>query len=385
VRRLREWLQSDTDASLDELATWTWWLRAGVFVVVAAVTLTAHRNTVAGIVELAIGALALIGWWASDRLRPPWAQRALVACLTVLSAVGGFAATSHHETSVLALAIIAMLSAGIELPLTGVLIALLAGVLAVEIGAVSYSDTDVGTVLGYPALLAGLPLLGRYRRVYRTQAEQAEVLLAETQRAQDEAERVAALTERTRIAREIHDVLAHSLSALGVQVQAAEALLSERQDIEQALQVLAGARRLVEEGMTETRRAVQALRTDAPPLPQALAAIVDEGSGTLTVTGEAYALSPVAGLALLRVAQEAVTNSVKHADGHPATIALDYSDTGVQLRVENPLPDKTASEPSSHVGGYGLAGMHERLRLIDGELQAGPVGDSWVVQARVAR
>jgi signal transduction histidine kinase len=92
-----------------------------------------------------------------------------------------------------------------------------------------------------------------------------------------------------------------------------------------------------------------------------------------------------AGLALLRVAQEAVTNAAKHGDGKPPTIALEYTDAGVELRVDNALPDAGAVEHPDTTGGYGLAGMHERLRLIDGELQAGPVGDHWVVQARVTR
>ncbi|HEY3829097.1 MAG TPA: histidine kinase, partial [Solirubrobacteraceae bacterium] len=349
-----------------------------------AVVLTAHGDLAAGIAELAIAAAALIGWWATDRLTEPWAGRSLLVCLTVLTAVGGFAATSHRDTSVLALAIVSMLATGVDLPLAGVLVAFLAGVLAVEIGAISYANTDLGTVLGYPALLAALPFLGRYRRAYRTQAEQAQALLAETRRAQFEAERAAALTERSRIAREIHDVLAHSLGALGIQLQAAEVMLSEHHDIDRALRSLAGARRLVDEGLTETRRAVRALRTDAPPLPQALAALVDD-RGALTVSGEPYALSPAAGLALLRVAQEAVTNAAKHAAGRPATIALEYSDAGVELRVENPLPDNVVAEHPDTSGGYGLAGMHERLRLIDGELQAGPLGGYWVVQAQVRR
>ena len=379
------WKRSDRGESLAFLATWAWWLRAGVFVIVAAVVLTAHGAIAAGIAELAVAAAALIGWWASGRLPEPWAGRSLFVCLTVLTAVGGLAATSHHDTSVLALAIVSMLAAGVDLPLTELLVVFLAGVLAIEVGAISYAHTDLGTVLGYPALLAGLALVGRYRRAYQTQTEQAEALLAETRRAQFEAERAAALTERSRIAREIHDVLAHSLSGLGIQLQAAEVMLSERRDIDRALRALASARRLVDEGLTETRRAVRALRTDAPPLPEALAALVEDRPGALTVSGEPYALSPAAGLALLRVAQEAVTNAVKHADGKPATITLEYADDGVELRVENALPDAAAIEHSHTAGGYGLAGMHERLRLIDGELHAGPVADRWVVQARVTR
>ena len=381
------WRLSDRGESLALLRTWQWRLRVGVFVIVAAVVLSAGGSIAAAIAELAIATAALLAWWAGERLPAPWAGRSLFASLTVITAVGGFAATSHHDTSVLAVAIVSMLAAGVDLPLAGLAVTLLAGVLAVEIGAINYANTDLGTVLGYPALLAGLAVAGRYRRAYRTQTEQAQALLAETRRAQFEAERAATLTERSRIAREVHDVLAHSLSALGIQLQAAEAMLSERQDIERALHALAGARRLVDEGLTETRRAVRALRTDTPPLPQALAALVEERPGALTVSGEPYALSPAASLALLRVAQEAVTNAVKHAAGQPATIALQYADDGVELRVENALAgaDGVVGEQPLSAGGYGLAGMHERLRLIDGKLHAGPVGDRWVVQARLAR
>ena len=265
------------------------------------------------------------------------------------------------------------------------LVVLLAGVLAVEIGAVSYGDADLGTVLGYPALLAGARRLGRYRRAYRAQTEQAEALLAETRRAQFEAERAAALTERSRIAREIHDVLAHSLGALGIQLQAAEVMLSERRDIDRALRSLAGARRLVDEGLTETRRAVQALRTDAPPLPQALAALVDDRPGALTVSGEPYALEP---------GRRPGAAAGRPGGGHQRRQARRRSTGDDRARVHRlrrraagreRAPGRRASEHPDTAGGYGLAGMHERLRLIDGELHAGPVGDRWVVQARVTR
>jgi signal transduction histidine kinase len=378
------WKRADRGDALALLATWQWSLRAAVFVLVAAIVLSGNEAVPAGIVELAIAAAALISWWASGRLPEPWAGRSLLACLAVTTAVGGFAAASDHNTAVLGLAIISMLSAGVELSFSELLVVLLAGVLAVEIGAIIYGNTDLGTVLGYPALLAGLAVTGRYRRAYRIQTEQAKELVAETRHAQAEAERAAALTERSRIAREIHDVLAHSLGALGIQIQAAEAMLSERHDIDSALRSLSNAHRLVDVGLTETRRAVHALRTDAPPLPQALAALVSDGAGQLSVSGEPRPLSPAAGLALLRTAQEAVTNARKYAHGNPVSIALSYSDAVVELRIENELA-ADGDTPSDATGGYGLAGMHERLRLIDGDLTAGPVDGRWVVRATVAQ
>ncbi|MGA2929203.1 MAG: hypothetical protein ABSG43_25075 [Solirubrobacteraceae bacterium] len=140
--------RSDRGEALTLLAASAWSLRAAVFVIVAAVVLNAHASIAArGIAELAIAAAALIGWWASGRLPQPWAKRSLFACLVVITVVGGFAATSHHDTSVLALAIVSMLAAGADLPLAELLVVFLAGVLAVVIGAVSYGDTDLGTVL----------------------------------------------------------------------------------------------------------------------------------------------------------------------------------------------------------------------------------------------
>ena len=141
------WKRSDRGAAVTLLAASAWWLRAAVFVIVAAVVLSAHGSIAAGIAELAVAAAALIGWWAGSRLPAPWARRSLFACLVVLTAVGGFAAAAHHDTSVLALAIVSMLAAGADLPLAELLVVFLAGVLAVVIGAVSYGDTDLGTVL----------------------------------------------------------------------------------------------------------------------------------------------------------------------------------------------------------------------------------------------
>ncbi len=378
---------------LPSLARSVWWLRAAVFVVVVAIVLTAKGSKVAAAVELGLGAIGLLGWWASDREVAPLDQPtpvprwALLASLSLLTGVGAVAATSHHDTSLLALTIMSTLAAGAEADDIGLTVVVLIGVLGVEVGAVIYQDTDLGTMLGYPALIASLALLGRYRRAYRFQAEQAQALLAESRRAQEETERAAALTERTRIAREIHDVLAHSLGALGIQLQVAEAILSERGDIDSAIVALHRAQRLVEEGMTETRRAVRALRVDGPPLPQAVAALIEGQQAELTVSGEPFALHPAAGLALLRVAQESVTNVTKYGDGRPAQVTLSYTQHGVALTVENELPGdpQRPSDPADAAGGYGLAGMHERLRLINGELSAGPLDGRWVVRASLSR
>ncbi|MCW2993319.1 MAG: signal transduction histidine kinase, partial [Conexibacter sp.] len=134
-----------------------------------------------------------------------------------------------------------------------------------------------------------------------------------------------------------------------------------------------------------------ALRADTPPLPDSLAALVavpgadGAPSGSLAVLGEAFALTPAANIALLRVGQEALVNVRKHATGERASVRLAYTEGAVELTVSSRLLARPSPGAGEIVGGYGLAGMHERLRLIDGSLSAGPDGERWVVSARVPR
>jgi signal transduction histidine kinase len=237
----------------------------------------------------------------------------------------------------------------------------------------------------YASLLIGLFAIGTGRRSYIQRAVQAEQLLAETRRANTEEAHAATLAERTRIAREIHDVLAHSMAALAVQLEAADALLSEGHDPARAHEYVRQAQHIAKEGLVETRRAIAALREDAPPLPdllRALAKLYQDDSGTpveVSLSGAPRPLSPDVGLALYRTAQEAFTNIRKHAPGARVTCDLTYDATAVELTVRNTLPDGPA-EPS---GGYGLTGMRERATLLNGSLTAGPDDDEWRVTVRV--
>ena len=234
-------------------------------------------------------------------------------------------------------------------------------------------------------------LVGRNRGAYRIQAEQSAALLAQRERLQTEQRRADLLDERTRIAREIHDVLAHSLGALGIQIQAARSVLTDRADIDRASELLTAAQRMAAEGLAETRRAVHALRTDTLPLNEELARVTDTYGQRYRVAvsfgtdGEPRPLPPDATVALLRIAQEALVNAAKHAAGQEVTVRLDYGDAGVRLTVSNPLvPGRETLPPLSTVnGGYGLTGMRERLRMINGTLEAGRRDGQWIVTARL--
>jgi signal transduction histidine kinase len=218
------------------------------------------------------------------------------------------------------------------------------------------------------------------------------MLLAQHEQLRAEQRRADVLDERARIAREIHDVLAHSLGALGIQIQAARALLTDQHDVERALETLTAAQRMASAGLVETRRAVHALRTDTLPLHEELARASEEHAvqyrvaTRFTTEGTPSALPPDATIALLRTAQEALVNAAKHAPGQAVGMHLDYDDQRVRLTVVNDLAHGTslpADSPAPHTidGGYGLTGMRERLRLLRGTLDAGPQESRWIVTA----
>jgi signal transduction histidine kinase len=241
--------------------------------------------------------------------------------------------------------------------------------------------------------IAILVAFGLNRRQYEVQARQTAQLLEQTQLAQQEHTRAAALDERGRIARDLHDVLAHSLGALSVQLELAEALLADRNDTAGALDRVRRSRRLAVQGLVEARSAVAALRSDeAPALPDALTTLAEQHEKdhqtkvTMTKSGTARPIASGITVALLGAAREALTNAGKHAPTQPIDVQLDYGDN-LRLTIRNPIamgPGRS-SDPAGPAGyGFGLAGMRERLALVGGKLAAGPDGDGWLVIAEVA-
>jgi signal transduction histidine kinase len=315
-------------------------------------------------------------------------------CLGLIAVGTGFAsAAGSGGTFLVIIGLAATMVAGSETSLSAALAVTAAGVLATEISALGFGG-NLLNLLGLPSLLAAGLLVGRNRGAYRVQAEQAAVLLAQREQLEAEQRRADLLDERTRIAREIHDVLAHSLGALGIQIQAARSVLTDRRDIDQASELLAAAQRMAAEGLTETRRAVHALRTDTLPLNEELARVTERYGQRYFVAvsfdtgGDQRPLPPDATIALLRIAQEALVNAAKHAAGQHVTVRLEYQADGVALTVSNPLaPDRSASPPplSTANGGYGLTGMRERLRMLNGTLEAGRRDGQWIVIVRLPR
>ncbi len=247
-------------------------------------------------------------------------------------------------------------------------------------------------ILLSPAVCVAGLLIGLIRR-------QNNALAEETRLAQENQARSAALDERARIAREIHDVLAHSLAALTVQLETADALL-ESGRTRQAQQSIHTANQLAREGLAETRRAISALRGDTLPLPDLLANLATAYRGDFEVPaathidGQPHDLTPDTNLTLYRTAQEAMTNIRKHAPGAPVALTLTYQPRAITLTVTNGAPPPGTPRPLGNTGGgYGLTGLRERAELAGGTFAAGPTagasepedpaGVGWRVEVRI--
>jgi signal transduction histidine kinase len=321
---------------------------------------------------------------------PRYRAWGLPIALGVMAAAGGLAsATSGGGQSLVAFAGVAAMAAGTDIGLPAAVAVAATGIFLIWIVG-PFNGSTFGTLTGYPLLIAACAMFGLNRRSYKVQAEQSAALLAQHEQLRAEQRRADVLDERSRIAREIHDVLAHSLGALGIQIQAAKAMLTDHGDTDRAVEALATAQRMAADGLTETRRAVHALRVDMLPLGEELAAVVDTHRQryhvpiTLETSGVARTLPPDAALALLRTAQEAMVNAAKHAPGQRIAVRLGYGGNDVRLSIVNGLdgPGASVRHPGS-TGGYGLTGMRERLRLLDGALLAGPRENEWAVTAEL--
>jgi signal transduction histidine kinase len=256
--------------------------------------------------------------------------------------------------------------------------------------AVLFGDLVLNNHGGYASLgtvaVAGY-LLATTRKQYVLRAEEAELRLVDIERAREEHAIATNLAARANAAREIHDILAHSLGALVLQLDALDAVLtSEVPDRSRAAEVLARARALAVDGLTEARRAVGSLRDDAPPLIEALRQLVDtSGTAVLDITGSPRPTAGEVAVALRRTAQEGLTNAAKHAPGAPATVQLAFTPDQVVLTVIDTgrPPGVGPAALADTGGGYGLEGLRERAKLIGGTLTAGPLDDGWKVQLSV--
>ncbi|WP_275461578.1 sensor histidine kinase [Streptomyces noursei] len=254
----------------------------------------------------------------------------------------------------------------------------LAGAFANGLAGGGLRDDDVSALVLAVCALVGALLRGR-------QKARTELVVQERLTAEERARRTV-LEERSRIARELHDVVAHHMSVISIQAQVAPHLAENPSDA--LKENLRGIRQNAVEALTELRRVLDVLRSaDSGPegtrhAPQPTLDRLDElvgnvrGAGvtvTVDTTGTRRPLSPGTELSAFRIVQEALSNAMRHAPGAAVHVALGYHPDRVALRVTNTAPARPA--PPSPGAGHGLLGMHERTTMLGGELATGPTPD----------
>jgi signal transduction histidine kinase len=250
---------------------------------------------------------------------------------------------------------------------------------------------SAAVVLAAILLCALLALVAYFIKQARSSQDTTELLLAQLEDAREDQLAAAAVSERGRIASELHDVLAHSLSGAAIQLQGARKLAEHEQASPQVRAAIERAAELVRQGLGSARQAVGALRGEELPGVAQLDKLVatfrsDMNTDvTLTIEGSARPLPAEASLALYRGAQEALTNVARYAPGATTTVVLRYAGGHTSLTID----DRLANRPPDTAGlvgvggGNGLKGMRERLERAGGHMQAGPTDSGWRVELEV--
>jgi signal transduction histidine kinase len=233
--------------------------------------------------------------------------------------------------------------------------------------------------------LAGFLLRGRAE-----QAEAAETRATVAERERDAAARVAVAEERTRIARELHDIVAHAVSVMVLQVGAVRHKLPDALEEDKA--ALSRVEKAGRTALAEMRRLLGAMRRDGDgvelgPQPglDSLDALLEEVSRAglpvrLHVKGDAFPLPRAIDLSVYRIVQEGLTNTLKHAEASHADVTLRYHTDELEVEVA----DDGAGAATSDGLGHGLVGIGERVKIYGGEMSAGPAAmGGFVLSARL--
>jgi signal transduction histidine kinase len=242
-----------------------------------------------------------------------------------------------------------------------------------------------GATVIFTAAVVAIDSIGSRLRAQRD-------LDAETERAEDERSRRAVLEERTRIARELHDVVAHHMSLIAVRAETAPYRLPGLDD--SAAAEFSALSEVAREALTEMRRLLRVLRHDEPadlaPQPELgdLPALVDAArkAGLLVELAVTSALDHVPsgiGVCAYRIVQESLSNASQHASGAAVTVSVSHDCAEVRLRVANGPGEPVTQSGNDHVPGHGLTGMRERVALLGGSLSAGPSPDGGFVVSAV--
>jgi signal transduction histidine kinase len=344
-----------------------------------------------GAAELAIAvgssagpALALyllpLGWTLPFLVRRRFPSVVALTVLAVL-ALESFVSQEATESQVVLVAVVlAFWTAGtvpdrgraLVVGIAGVLLGLV--IVAQNPGPITASDVAFVAIVSTLPFLAGLVIRTRERH-----ADELRRRTAALERDREERARAAVEEERTRIARELHDVVGHAVGVMTVQAGAARLLLEREPD--QARQSLLAVEDAGRQALAEMRRLLAVLRTDdgahelvpQPGLSDLAELVTQERDAglaiDLVVEGEERYLPPGLDLAVYRIVQEALTNVRKHAGNAAVVVRVRYESTSITVEVDDDGAPVAVGETD---GGHGLIGMRERVTLYGGELMAGP-------------
>jgi len=373
----------------------------GLVFIAVVVTASAQTHPAPGLHGTGLAVTLLLAAYAATvmtAISVSWARRGMAAQIVVAALIGGYsvalAILQPHGPVELAPSMGVWIAA-VRLPpvAAAVTTGAITAALALAVGLTQAAQAILPAVL----LCLLLAVTGQFIRRGREGQDRTELLLAQLQDAREGEAAAAALAERSRIAGELHDVLAHSLSALAIQLQGARKLAG-REAVSVALRAtIERSAELAKAGLADARQAVGALRGDRLPSLDQLADLVedfrrDTGSdATLRIDGTSRPLPAEASLALFRGAQEALTNITRYAPGAATAVTVSYQPGRTVLTVEDHLPGAGASpaaEPRADLladvgGGHGLAAMRERTQRAGGTARSGPTADGWLVELEV--
>lgn len=231
-------------------------------------------------------------------------------------------------------------------------------------------------------------LAGWVVRQARTQTQRLQVANQQLSEQRQLVEAAAAAAERLRIARELHDIVAHSLTVVAVLADAADALLPSRP--ESAQRAVVTIRSTAQEALQEMRRLLGTLRpvaeeradSGARGLRDVPTLVTDAQAATsvaFRVEGERVSVPPAVDQAAYRILQEGLTNAQRHGDGDSCRVTVRYLPDAVELDVWNTADPAAVRDP-----GFGLIGVRERVHALGGQLSAGPgTGRDWSLRARL--
>ncbi|WP_406641758.1 sensor histidine kinase [Amycolatopsis sp. WGS_07] len=321
----------------------------------------------------------------------PWsrlAENRQIAAMSAYMLVSALLMPLAHSTFAAMFPFVAASAAGIKLASRRAAVTIAVAGALVAASATWVAGALSPGLLQWPVwqtLTVALPVAFGISHRDRLDAIRNARLAAESaQRARESEAREAALMERGRIAREIHDVLGHSLSGIALQLDMADALRDSGREDEAAAAVRK-ARAIAVDSISETRRAVHALREDTLPLPETLRQLAENGSAEFVLEGEAGEVGPETTHTVVRAAQEAMTNAAKHAPGATRELRLAFTAGQLKLTVHNGPATEPRRAELADGSGVGLVGMRERAALLGGTLRAGPADGGWTVELELPR